>query len=418
MDSWNPVLNMVVDIKKAFITENGDEHLFDKAAQYNNLLSYWIHSVSNPEPKWLYLESNTAVTQYGSLMLIKYNDLGVDWKIYDGIMMECRSVTIDIYHDCLVLVPFRKFRNLNECPENQLGIVQEEMKHATYIAITEKLDGSMVAARWYHDRLVVSGSQALDREQSFRLNNYYNWFANHQNAVKMLKNMPHITFVFEGIFPDDPHVVQYDESMYGLHLVGMRCVDDGFEISYRLIKQVAEKYNIPSMKIFNKTFDEALAEVNADKVKSNEAEGFVISIDQHRIKLKFKDFVAMHRVISRLVSPNFILDSIKDSKYDDVYSKIPEAYRPQVKSIYNNVNIYYGLMNQDVQKYYNALITNNHDFSNRKETMIWITDNVPKCYQGYVRNKYLGKENDYLKGRKYKDIVDWVEENVYRYHKQ
>jgi methylmalonyl-CoA mutase cobalamin-binding subunit len=30
--------------------------------------------------------------------------------------------------------------------------------------------------------------------------------------------------------------------------------------------------------------------------------------------------------------------------------------------------------------------------------MIWIDSNVPKEVKGYVRNKYLGRENNYIKG--------------------
>jgi hypothetical protein len=43
--------------------------------------------------------------------------------------------------------------------------------------------------------------------------------------------------------------------------------------------------------------------------------------------------------------------------------------------------------------------------SEKRDAMIWITENVPSDYESLVRSLYLGKEADYLKGFKAADIL-------------
>ena len=66
--------------------------------------------------------------------------------------LECRSVVINLKTEEIVIAPFKKFRNLNECPENDIKVVTEEIKNAKTVEITNKLDGSMQCVRWYNGR--------------------------------------------------------------------------------------------------------------------------------------------------------------------------------------------------------------------------------------------------------------------------
>ena len=49
-------------------------------------------------------------------------------------------------------------------------------------------------------------------------------------------------------------------------------------------------------------------------------------------------------------------------------------------------------MKVKVQKYFD--IAPRYD---RKTFMIWVENNVPKKYKGYVKNKYFGISNNYIK---------------------
>jgi hypothetical protein len=50
-------------------------------------------------------------------------------------------------------------------------------------------------------------------------------------------------------------------------------------------------------------------------------------------------------------------------------------------------------MSRTVEDYYSQAPK-----TNRKEFMIWVQNNVPQKYIGYVRNCYFGYKNNYIKG--------------------
>lgn len=413
--SWNPVLDLFIEVKETYIELYGANTLWNYQDNniFSNCLSYWIwHIANNGHPKQYYYQDiirPLILNEYNGMLLIRYKDLGIDWDAYDGFYKECRSVVINIYDDELILTPFRKFRNVNECEENSLENIQRLIQSSHNVEVTDKLDGSMASARYYNNHIIISGSQALDRERSFRVNNYYNWLWKHDNIYQMLKDLPDYTFIFEGIFFNDIHVVKYDSSMEGLHLVGMRNVYDGIELSYTKIAEIAEKYDVPHVQVFNMTFEEAYQDAINNGRAADEGEGYVIDIDSYKIKVKYDDYVKIHHAIGKMLSPNAIIDSIKDDTWDDFYSKIPLAYREQAKEIYDNVCLYVKYRTEKTQKWYNKVIQQVGINSSRKDFMIAVDDIVPKTYQGNVRAKFLNQDIDFLNNVKYPYILNYIQ---------
>lgn len=413
--SWNPVLNFFIEIKQAYADAYSEDSWWDYQDNnyFTDCLSYWVWYISNlGHPKrfdYQNILNNLSLNEYDDMLLIRYKDLDIDWDAYDGFYMECRSVVIDIKKNKLVLAPFRKFRNLNECEENSLESIQEKIKNAQKVEVTDKLDGSMCSMRFYNNRIIMSGSRALNRDVSFRLQNYYNWVWEHKNFFDMAVNFPEYTFIFEGIFPDDVHVVHYNEQMIGLHLVGMRNVKNGVELSYQQIAEVAEHFDVSHVKIFNMTFEEAYQDAINDGRKSNEGEGYVVDIDGYKIKVKYNDYVQMHHAIGRMISPNAIIKAIRENCWDDFYSKIPLAYQPQAMDIATNVFNYIRIFNDNVCYWKECIDKACNYTEDRKIFMIAVNDIVPKYYAGAVRCKFLGKEMDYLQHIKYDDILSYLD---------
>lgn len=415
--SWNPVLDFFVEVKNEFIKECGKDALwqYGREDSFTNCLSYWVWTLGNHgHPKRHYYSEMIEplfLNESMGMLLIKYNDLDIDWNAYNGFYRECRSVVIDVLNNCLILTPFRKFFNINEREETQLPIVQKKINGAARVEITDKIDGSMCSARWYHKDLIISGSQALDISKSYRLENYFHWMHQHENAVQMLQSYPDYTFIFEGVFPNDVHIVQYDEQMFGLHLLGIRRVIDGIELSYKDVVAIAKDYNVPHVKIFNMTFEEAYADAQNNGRMANEGEGYVINIDGQKYKCKYNDYVMMHHALCKMVSPNVIITAIRENRWDDFYSKIPLAYQPQAKVIADDVFTYLHLLDEQVCYWWDK-VSEYCDYNpnpDRKFFMIGVNEIVPKRYQGAVRSKYLMKDIDYLRGVKYGDIQDYIE---------
>jgi hypothetical protein len=402
--SWNPVLNKFVEIKNEYIRRFGNitycytEGYTDET---ETCLERWVSELNELDQNDKYKEyedfiSCLELNQHKNMLLFRYGRYsnvydgetdvsGEDfWDRCDGIYRECRSVVIDVVNDCIVLCPMKKFWNLNELEETSLENIKDRINKATIIEFSDKLDGSMQSARWYDNEIVMAGSQAINPYSSWRLKDGYRMINSLPGYKKMLMKYPDYTFIFEYISLKDAHVVKYSKKQEGLYLIGIRDTDTGFECNYNTVIHMANFYHIPTTKLFDKTLEQVLSEL--DDKSSDEAEGFVINIDGYRVKVKYSDYVSIHKALSKLSSINLIIRSIADDKYDDLLSKLPLAYHDQVKKVAAIVVDYIKKTEKTIREYYSKAPK-----SSKKEFMVWVGENVPKEYRGYCRELYLGK---------------------------
>ena len=408
--SWNPVLNKFIEIKNeykkrlGYITYYYTEGYTDKT---QTCLERWVEELNgiepfNQYPEYTDLLSCLELNQHNNYLLLRYGrysniydgeveNSGEDlWQRYDGFYRECRSVVIDVVNERIVLCPFRKFFNAFELEETSLENIQKRIENAHTIEFSNKLDGSMQSATWYDGKIVMAGSQAINPENSWRLQDGYRMIHELPGYEEMLKTHPDATFIFEYISLKDAHVVKYTKEQEGLYLIGIRMNNNGKELPYHTVTSIANIYNIPTIEIFNKTFDEVMSEL--DDKSSDEAEGFVINIDGYKVKVKYNDYVYIHKALSKLSSINLIIRSIADDQYDDLLSKLPTAYHDNVKRVAAIVVNYINATERQIREYYNKAPKDN-----RKDFMIWVDKNVPKKYRGYCRELYLGKVINVIK---------------------
>lgn len=409
--SWNPVLNKFIEIKNeykkrlGYITYYYTEGYTD---EIETCLERWVSELNSIEPFNQYKEyedllSCLELNQHQNMLLIKYGRYsniydgeveasGEDlWDRYDGFYRECRSIVIDVEKDCIILVPFAKFFNINELEETSLENIQRRIDNAKTIEFSDKLDGSMQSARWYNGRIVMAGSQAINPDNSWRLQDGYRMINELPGYKEMLMKYPECTFIFEYISLKDAHVVKYTKEQEGLYLIGIRRVDNGEEYDYHTVLNFAKTFNIPTTKLFDKTIEQVMSEL--DDKYSDEAEGFVINIDGYKVKLKYNDYVHIHKALSRLSSINLIIRSIADEKYDDLLSKLPIVYHDQVNKVATIVVNYIKNTEKVIREYYDKAPKND-----KKEFMIYISENIPREYQKYCRELYFGNKINVIKG--------------------
>ena len=383
MYEWNKPFVMVMNIKKDYIkaSKNNENLKFESWVEYLNIEKY--------NDFVLPLQFN----QSGNFLLIRYGLADMQkgmWENEDSIYRQCRSVVIDLYEEEPVLTPFRKFFNLNEVKENMVENIYKEIKISNIFEITNKLDGSMQSLRYYNGKYFMSGSMALDKENSWRLEDGYSMLNN--DYKRMAKDNKNYTFIFEYISIKDAHVVLYNKSQEGLYLIGIIDVITGNELPYSYVKAFAKEYNIKTTTIEYKSLDEILE--LSKTMKSNEKEGWVMNIDGHKVKVKCDDYVSLHRLLDKLSSVNLIIESIADDKFDDLISKVPIVYRERVleisKIVYNYI---------EVSRSYVHIMYEKSPKENRKEFMIWVEHNVDKHYKACLRSVYLGLDYNLLKGK-------------------
>lgn len=408
--SWNPVLNKVIEIKNTYKQNFGCityDYKDGYTGESQTCLERWVEELNGIEPLNQYSEytdllSCLELNQYNDFVLLRYGRYsnvydgeieksGEDfWDRYNGFYRECRSVVIDIRKECIVLCPFKKFFNINELEETRLEIIQNKIDVAKTVEFSNKLDGSMQSATWYNGSTIMAGSQAINPENSWRLKDGYRMIHELPGYKVMLKDNIGITFIFEYISLKDAHVVKYKKEQEGLYLIGMRDNKTGKEYDYKTILEIANFYNIPTTKLFDETLEKLMNEL--DDKSSDEAEGFVINIDGYKVKLKYNDYVHIHKALSKLSSINLIIRSIADNKYDDLLAKLPIAYHDNVKKVASVVVKYIEDTEKKIREYYNETPKDS-----RKDFMIYVSKNIPKKYQGYCKSLYLGKEINVIK---------------------
>lgn len=285
---------------------------------------------------------------------------------------------------------FRKFFNLNELEETNEENINKRIENASLIEFSNKLDGSMQTATWYNNQIVMAGSQAINPEKSWRLQDGYRMIQALPGYEQMLKMHPNFTFIFEYISLQDAHVVKYKKEQEGLYLIGIRDNLTGHGLSYHKVIDIANHFNIPTTVLFDKTLGQILNEL--DDKNSEEAEGFVINIDGYKVKVKYNDYVHIHKALSKLSSINLIIRSIADDQYDDLLSKLPAAYHDSVKKVAAIVFRYIKDTERTANEYFQQAPK-----TSQKEFMIWIDRNVPKKFRGFCRELYFGKEINVIK---------------------
>lgn len=398
---WSNIFNIIIDIKNKYIEKFGNIDYYK--TNDDTCIEKWIASINDEE--YVKMFAPIQFNQYGDLILVRYGRyskifagetaLNYDefWESYGNIYRECRSIVIDVRNENIVLSPFDKFFNIDENEESSFENVKKRIQNANSIEITDKLDGSMQNARFYQGRIVMSGSQSLDVENSWRLKDGYRMLTENKNYVKALTENKDLTFIFEYISLADSHVVNYTKEDEGLYLIGLRNTKTGRQSSYSEVLSMAKSYSLKSTKIFEgKTIDSIMDEL--DEKKSNEAEGFVINIDGFMCKIKYNDYTSIHKVLSNISSINLIIKNIADDTYDDLLSKIPNAYRWRVEKIYNIVIDYIKKCDLETKRVYNEV--KSMEF---KEAMIYLNKNYDGSIKAWVINELKGNSNNYLKSR-------------------
>jgi len=375
------------------------------------------------------LHNCLSYSQYDKYLLIHYNEIGIwtnsciprcsdRWNIYDEFLKECRSVILDLKTMKIISLPFAKFRNLNESEDYSLTIIQEKIKDAKLIEFADKLDGSFIQMRYIADKnlwngILVSTSGSVNSFKNFHLQSVLKWLNKFgENYRKFCNEYSDYTCIFEWIHPTDKHIVSYDESQIGLHLVGMRNVKTGELKSYKEIITLANTFELQCTTLYSETLNSILSKL--DDFESTEKEGWVLNIDGFLVKIKCNEFTEMFKIIQDSSSFNTILRCYTNNTLDDIIAKVPESCKD---FIYEKVN----KIVTSEQKFFNVIDKYTVQIPvnlNRKEVIDWIKKQVPKKLQPYVIAKYVGKSIEFLVRHKdtncpsylkEKEIDNWLE---------
>ena len=377
MYEWNRAYQYIMSIRNRYINTFCDLDTYSIETMCQRLDKYYY---SNEYDNFL---KCSQIIVYNKYNLFKYSLIkGGNIDIYTNpksIYREMRGLVINMETKEIVLCPFQKFFNINEIAETSMDIVKSLIPRAKSIEITNKLDGSMVSIRYYHDDFFIAGTGSLNAENNFRLAEARYFLTEQQK--RMIMNSPNLTFIFEYISTRDRHVVLYDESQQGLYLIGIRDGQTGIEYSYRTIfENYSIPYHVPMTKIENRTINEIIQ--SRTEYKGYEKEGWVINIDGKKFKLKCLDYLKLNKILEDVFSEKSVIFAIANNMLDDMFANIPKAYHPQVYEIVNKVMKYVVQKRRIIHQYYDKM--KKYNLKTDSEFGKSVQIHIPKEYRRYM----------------------------------
>lgn len=394
----NKLMEYVLDLKKYGLETSVNRVELYSKKDYSSCLERWGRERGSK--KDIEFFDSVKTNQHKNRVIIKYDMIAVGrslWADEESIYRECRSIVINVETEEIVILPFQKFFNVGEIPENEPKRLREEVQNAEFFEIANKLDGSMQNISMDRSELVLAGSQSLDPDQSWRVELGYSLIT--EEIRNMVEDNPNLTFSFEMIHEKNPHVVDYSNRSNGLYLIGTRDKTTGEQHSFQTIVSMAKNYKVQTTEIENKSLDDILFEMKEHG--GDEKEGWVMYIDGRLVKLKCDDYVFLYKAIEGLVSTNTIIQQVREDKYDDFYAKLPSTVKAQVKEVIENTLKYREIVQKKVNLEYNRIKSDQVEL---RDFMVE-AQKLPMEIRSFVIRKRAGQEYCILKGLKYKDII-------------
>lgn len=356
-------------------------------------------------------------SQRDRLMLVRYNDIAMManrafasgsyaenstgrppsdmWEVFGGMLREMRSVVMDIVDKTIVSLPFYKFRNLGECEGYSLDRVAAAIADAERFEITDKMDGSFCQMRWMGEDCDLFGashrltslSGSLNPEVNEQLAFVCDWVekleGDGMRYTDLCRDNGEWTFIFEFVRPDlDAHIVQYDESRWGIYLLSARNVETGETMFYDRISKLAADYGLPVTKCFDELdLDGVLDICKNDSV--DDREGFVLNIDGWYVKVKLDEFCDISKLVHGAENFNVIIRNVARGSFDDLLGKIPLPYHEKIIEEAKPLFAF----NDDMRAYVEAMVAK-APADNPKSAAAYFAKNAPKEFSAICMDAY------------------------------
>ncbi|MCK9596258.1 hypothetical protein M0R19_03700 [Candidatus Pacearchaeota archaeon] len=307
------------------------------------------------------------------LLILNYTNEASYSRSWDLYTESCRGLVIDNKGN-IVSRPFKKFFNYEELSKESID-KYSHMKYEVY----EKIDGSFIEIFKYNGKNIIStrgtffSSQALLAKEIFerKINETFDF-------IKEGK-----TYCFELIHPTNRIVVNYGD-IEDLILLSIIDVKTGKEESYSgLFKEVPCIFSVVNRFDFSELVNDIK---DLKKFETKNKEGFVLKFeDNYRIKLKFDEYVRLHRIAYNF-SNKVIWECLRNnSSLEELKKNLPEESYTWFEKTKDDLIARYNDILCEVKKEFNDIIQKVSDINDKKEFALYA---VKSKYKGILFNIY------------------------------
>jgi RNA ligase len=258
--------------------------------------------------------------EFSELRIYEYTASAMFDRVWNDVTLKTRGLIVDWNTGKVIARPFDKFMNFGE-DTNDYNLLNETVE------ITDKLDGSLGIFYQYKGTQAIATRGSFHSDQAYRATKL--WNVVYQPQMGSISD--NWTYLFEIIYPANRIVVDY-KGFDDLVLLGARNISSGRELA---AKDVTEwKWHKTSTFPY-KTLAEAL-----EAPQRPNAEGFVAYFPKldYRIKIKQADYIALHKVVTRLTKKG-IWESLMNKKtLTDMLEVIPDEWHGWLKEVYDELS--------------------------------------------------------------------------------
>lgn len=243
-------------------------------------------------------------------------------KNWDEITLSCRGLIMDTETGEIVARSFPKFFNLEELDDKTKVSLLSNHK----VSVQKKLDGSLGIIFNYKGEWILCTKGSFTSEQSIRGKQILT------KKYDLKKFNPAISYICEIIYPENRIVCDYQDAET---LVFLTAFIDNVELEEDIVQEVFLESGIDIKDTVyatahtKETSLDLLSNLKAQNIKNEE--GYVLRFmpSNYRIKIKFSDYVALHRIMTQCSSydiwenlskfnkvPDELLDNVPDEFYD------------------------------------------------------------------------------------------------------
>lgn len=271
----------------------------------------------------LYILNYTATTQYE--------------RMWNEVTKQCRGLIVDDQNR-IVARPFPKFFNLSEHDDAEIPDLP--------FKIYDKLDGSLGILYFLNDTPFIATRGSFDSIQAQKANEIL--YSKYQDVFSKLNKS--YTYLFEIIYPENRIVVNYGE-LEDLILIDIIETETGKNMPL-------EEIGFPLVKRYDQW--ESISEIKQLNIANKE--GFVLKFDNgFRVKIKFEEYVRLHRIITQCSSIDIWECLQNDTSFEQFLNEVPDEFYNWVKATENSLRQQFISIENDCKAYFKILET-------RKET--------------------------------------------------
>lgn len=254
---------------------------------------------------------------------------------WDEVTLACRGLIVDSSTGKIVVKPFSKFFNYEEVPNDVPWSTSE------YVYVQEKMDGSLGILFNYGGEWILSTRGSFTSEQAIR-------------GMEILKSKyildtfePSVAYICEIIYPENRIVVNYKKEKITFLGAVINWTFTGWKESdwnelhwttaqmYLKASGVKSKDIVKTKQIFNKELGHELYKELKSLNEANK-EGYVLRFhpSNMRVKIKFDDYVKLHRVLTNCSSYDIWENLMTFNKLPEEFlNDVPDEFYQWVKEV-------------------------------------------------------------------------------------